>query len=114
MPRKRKSESLTQARVMKAYVERNCTKDLKLADLSRTFCYSEDHIGRIFKAQLGLSFVDCLTQARIRRAKRLLSQTHLPAYEIAVRAGFNHRDYFFKVFRKTVGQTPRTYRLSHR
>ena len=114
MPRKQKSEVLKQARAMKAYVERNCTKDLKLADLCRVFGYSQGHICRMFRAQLGLSFVDCLTQARIRRAKRLLSQTHLPAYEIAARVGFNHRDYFFKVFKKTVGQTPRTYRLSHR
>lgn len=113
MPRKRKSEVLKQARAMKAYVEKNCTKDLKLSDLSRTFGYSQGHICRMFKTQLGVGFVDCLTQARLRTAKRLLTRTHLPIYEIAVRSGFNFRDYFFKVFKKSVGETPRKYRLHH-
>ena len=114
MPRKRKPEILKQARAMKAYVERNCAKNLKLSDLCRTFGYSQGHICRMFKTQLSLGFVDCLTQARMRRAKRLLSQTDLPSYEIAARVGFNHRDYFFKVFKKAVGQTPRAYRLNYR
>ncbi len=113
MPRKRKSEVLKQARAMKVYVEKNCTKDLKLSGLSRTFGYSQGHICRMFKTQLGIGFVDCLTQARLRTAKRLLARTQLPIYEIAVRSGFNFRDYFFKVFKKSVGETPRRYRLQH-
>lgn len=113
MPRKQKSEVLRQARAMKAYVEKNCDRDLKLADLARNFGYSQGHICRLFKNQLGVGFVDCLTQARLRSAKRLLRQTQLPVYEIASRSGFNFRDYFFKVFKKEEGITPRKYRLQH-
>ena len=51
MSRKRKSESLRQARAMKAYVERNCTKDLKLADLSvdiyKLFTLGVHHLDRV-------------------------------------------------------------------
>ncbi len=113
MTRKQKSEVFKQARAMKAYVDKNCTRDLKLADLSRHFAYSEGHICRIFKNHLGIGFVDCLTHARLKLAKRLLRQTRLPIYEIAIRSGFNFRDYFFKVFRKSEGITPRKYRLQY-
>lgn len=113
MPRKQKAEVLRQARSMRSYVEKNCTRDLKLADLSRDFGYSQGHICRLFKNQLGVGFVECLTQARLKIAKRLLRQTRLPIYEIAVQSGFNFRDYFFKVFKKVEGLPPRQYRLQH-
>ena len=111
MPRKQKAEVLRQARSMRAYVEKNCTQDLKLADLSRDFGYSQGHICRLFKNYLGIGFVDCLTNARLRVAKRLLRHTRYPVYEISPRAGFNFRDYYFKVFKKAEGVTPRKYRL---
>ena len=111
MPRKRRSDVTKQARAMKAYVERNCTRDLKLGDLSKDLGYSQGHICRLFKSHFSIGFVDYLTQARLRIAKRLLRQTRLPIYEIAARSGFNFRDYFFKVFKKAEGITPRGYRL---
>ena len=113
MPRKQRSEVLKQARAMRSYVEKNCTQDLKLENLSKDFGYSQGHICRLFKSHLGVGFVDCLTHARLKIAKRLLRQTRLPIYEVAARSGFNFRDYFFKVFRKTEGSTPRKYRLQH-
>ena len=84
MPRKPKSEVLRQARAMKVFVEKHCAQDLKLESLSGHFGYSQGHICRLFKNQLGIGFVDCLTQARLKAAKRLLRQTRLPIYEIAV------------------------------
>lgn len=114
MPRKQKAEVLRQARAMKSYVERNCMRDLKLADLSRVFGYSQGHVCRLFKNQLGIGFVDCLTEARLKIARRLLRQTQLPIYDISARSGFKFRDYFFKVFKKSEGVTPRKYRLQNR
>ena len=113
MPRKHRSEVIKQAREMRAYVEKNCSQSLKLEDLARHFGYSQGHVCRLFKNHLGIGFVDCLTSARLKMAKRLLRQTRLPIYEIAVRSGFNFRDYFFKVFKKVEGMTPRRYRLQH-
>ncbi len=43
MPRKQKAEVLRQARAMRSYVEKNCFRDLKLADLSKDFGYSQGH-----------------------------------------------------------------------
>ena len=113
MPRKEKTEVLRQARAMRSYVEKNCTRDLRLSDLSKTFGYSQGYICRLFKSQLGIGFVDCLTRSRLRMAKRLLRQTQLPIFEVAIRSGFNIRDYFFKVFKKEEGITPRKYRILH-
>jgi two-component system response regulator YesN len=113
MPRKQQANLLKQTRQMKAYVEKNYIRDLKLADLSKSFNYSQGHISRLFRDQLGIGFVECLTLARLRSAKRLLRRTRIPIYEIAGRSGFNFRDYFFKVFKKAEGITPREYRQIH-
>lgn len=113
MPRKHRSDILRQIREMRTFVEKNSDQDLKLTDLSRQFGYSQGHICRLFKNELGVGFVDCLTHARLRTAKRLLRQTRLPIYEIAIKSGFNFRDYFFKVFKRAEGVTPRRYRLQH-
>ena len=114
MPRGLSTDAQKRAHEMKHFVERHCAEDLKLEHLSLRFGYSQGHICRLFKTHFGMGFVDCLTLARVKLAKRLLRQTRAPIYEIAVRSGFNFRDYFFKVFKKSEGVTPRRYRLMHR
>ena len=111
MPLKSKSEMLNLARQMQAYVEKNYTQPLTLADVGRHFGYTPEHVCRLLKKHLGMGFVDCLWGARLRKAKRLLRQTRLPIYEIAPRCGFKYKDHFFKVFKKVEGITPRKYRL---
>ena len=99
---------------MKRYVGQNCTRNIRLKDISVRFRISAGHVCRIFKEQLEMSFTKCLNAYRIKEAKRLLKQTKWPAYVVAQKVGFRNRDYFFKVFKRVEGSTPENYRQGTR
>ncbi|MBR2061819.1 MAG: helix-turn-helix transcriptional regulator, partial [Anaerotignum sp.] len=51
-----------------------------------------------------------LTQVRIEAACRELETTDVPASEISVMIGYDDPRYFYKVFKKKLGVTPKEYR----
>ena len=51
-----------------------------------------------------------LTAFRIRKAMTLLKRQELSVQEVAAMTGFNDSLYFTKVFKKTIGLTPSSYR----
>ncbi len=75
--------------------------------------YCEDSLRRLFRRELGQTPAACLTKLRIDHARLLLSQDEdesMPVREVAFLSGFYDPDYFCRVFRAQVGQTPREYR----
>ena len=63
-----------------------------------------------FKAMVGEPMFAYLTQLRIQRARELLTDTHLPLYEIANRVGYDSDVAFTKTFKRMTGTTPTRYR----
>ena len=59
---------------------------------------------------MGISFSEYLRNIRIEEAKKLLRNTDLKVFEIAMKVGFNDAGYFSKRFEDTVGMTPNEYR----
>jgi AraC family transcriptional regulator len=51
-----------------------------------------------------------MTEQRIGRAKKLLTDTDLPIADIALRTGFASQSHFTTTFRKFVWTTPKAFR----
>lgn len=68
------------------------------------------YLSRLFKENLGVSFLDYLGELRVERAKELLRGTELAVKEIAQRIGFQSMPTFFRVFKKYCGMSPGQYR----
>ena len=82
---------------------------MSLAELAGRVGMSADHLGVLFKAELGMTPVEYRARLRLLRARELLVSTALPIRQIARETGFPDGNYFARVFRKEYGMTPREY-----
>ncbi len=71
---------------------------------------SYSHFARAFKQSMGVSPNVYMTEQRISRAKKLLSETDLRIADIALRTGFASQSHFTSTFRKLVWTTPKAFR----
>lgn len=71
---------------------------------------SYSHMCRILSDKLGTNYNALLNSIRIENAKKLLLTTDKNITEIGFDCGFGDSSYFIKIFRKTVGTTPKKYR----
>lgn len=70
------------------------------------------YLSTLFKTNMGITFIEHLTEIRIRKAKRLLKQAELKNYEVAEKVGYHDSRYFSQIFKKKVGLSPSDYRNS--
>ncbi len=102
---------ISKAAEVQAYIERNfAQKKLSLEDISRDLFISPGYISHLIKQYAGKSFIDALTELRIKKAKQLLSGSDLKTYAVADAVGFSDPHYFSTIFKKVVGITPSEYR----
>ena len=86
--------------------------EMNVADCARMCSLSLSHFTRVFREITGQSPQQFIINLRISRAKELLSYTDMNISEIAEASGFHDQNYFARVFKKSVGQTPSEYRKS--
>lgn len=71
---------------------------------------SASHLCREFVRCLHVSPLDYLTRVRLRYAANLLTKTNRKIEDIAVSSGFSSGNYFAKVFKRSLGSSPRDFR----
>ncbi|NIZ47525.1 AraC family transcriptional regulator [Entomospira nematocerorum] len=96
------------------YMHQNFAKNLTLEEVSRIAKLSPSYFSRLFKAEMGVSFVEYLNQIRINESKRKLQFTNLSLVDIASACGFSDQSYFTKIFKRTQGLSPGRYRQNQK
>lgn len=97
-------------KMAKEYMENNMQdKDLSLTTVSSHIGLSKIYFCSLFHKAEGVSFNNYLKEARVKRAKELLSRTNMKVYEISDAVGFSNAKYFGYVFKQVVGLTPLEY-----
>lgn len=86
---------------------------LRLSDLAVKAGYTETHLSRKFKQEMGCSIVEYMQKVKIQRAMYFLENTKLSIDEISTTLNFNTRSYFTKIFRQHTGMSPSEYRKGH-
>lgn len=92
--------------IQKNYADCNLCTDF----ISNKFGSSSRYISKLFKAEVGESFSEYLTQYRIEKAKVLLKTTSAPITQIYQQCGFVSEKTFFRSFAKYENVTPGKYR----
>ncbi|XEC93055.1 response regulator [Paenibacillus tarimensis] len=85
---------------------------LSLEGAAKQLNVSAVYLSRLFKQELGISFIGLLTQTRVKAAIALLNDTDLSMCEIAERVGYESQHYFSTSFKKMIGVPPNQYRKS--
>ena len=81
-----------------------------IEEMIRDVPASRRNIVRRFKQVIGITPIEYLQKTRVEAAKKLLEQTNQQMTEVMLNSGYNDPKAFRKVFRKTVGMTPTSYR----
>lgn len=92
------------------YMERHYGEPLTLKDVADQVFLNAAYFSTLFKQKTGLSFIEKLTDIRIREARKLLASTEDKMASIAERTGFANIRHFNRVFKNETGQTPKDYR----
>lgn len=92
------------------YLHEHFAEPLTLGDVAAAVSLSPSHFSRLFKLELGVTFVEYLNGLRIQHAKQLLRMTDLPVELVAEETGFRSAGYFSTLFRRVESLTPSAYR----
>ena len=92
---------------IKDYIQNHCSEELSLGKIAGLFFYSESFISKKFKTVTGISYVEYLTQCRMRKAKTLLRNPDISITEVARAVGYFDEKYFSRVFKNVFKQTPK-------
>ncbi|WP_077619330.1 response regulator transcription factor [Bacillus sinesaloumensis] len=92
------------------YVSINIEKKISLDEVAGHLFLNPSYFSRLFKKEIGETFVEYVTKSKVNRAKELLEQTIDPVGRICERLGYDNQSYFIKVFKNYVGITPNEYR----
>jgi len=96
---------------MKKYVDSNYNSKLNLDLLSKLHFTSKYHLLRLFKKYYGFTPKQYLTDIRIAKAKRYLTEGH-SVTATCFKVGFESLGSFSSLFRVKTGLTPRQFRKS--
>jgi AraC family transcriptional regulator len=97
-------------RLAEEFINEHLSQDLSLADIAAAVGLSKFHFARAFKRSTNLTPQRYLTERRIERAKRLLSESELPLIEVSTRTGFKSQSHFTTSFRRFTNMTPKAWR----
>jgi len=87
-------------------MERNLEHPIPLSDVSSSVGVTEKQIQRLFRTYLHTSPRQYYVRARLRLARRLLTQTDKPITEVALSSGFGSLAHFSRSYRDEFGLPP--------
>jgi two-component system, response regulator YesN len=95
----------------RAYIDLHyADTDISLSAVAAHVLLSPSYFSVVFGREVGETFIEYLTNVRIRKAIELLHATSLTSSEIAYRVGYHNPRYFYSVFRKVTGLPPNEFR----
>jgi len=87
-------------------------RPLNLLQLSKAVGISESHLRTLLRKETGENFSSILHKHRVEAAKHLLRESIYSLEEIAGAVGYQSLSFFFKIFKRFTGMTPKSYAVS--
>jgi len=91
-------------------IETDLTADLSLKAHAEYFNVNASYLSSLFKKETGVTLTDYVNRMRIEHGIFLLNVTDMQVQTIAQYCGIPDVNYFTKLFKRSVGKTPKEYR----
>ena len=101
-----KSEKL---RHIARYLNMNIDQSFTIEEVATQFGMSSRSLSRLFKEDMGISYIRFLRAIRISKALELMSENKYSILEIAIRIGYNELSSFSNIFTRVTGIRPSVY-----
>lgn len=95
------------------FIQINIERKVTAAELADCSGYSEAHLARKFKQELGTTIAEYTISQKIKYAEALLQSGNKTVQEVAEQLGFHSQSYFGQQFKKITGTTPGKYQSNH-
>lgn len=95
---------------VQSYLGTHYSENLSIARLASQVYLSETYLCDLFKKNTGETILNFLHKLRLNNACRLLKESNLSIKEISLAVGFSDYNYFGRIFRRQIGETPERYR----
>jgi|GEM_PF-132048 len=92
------------------FVETHYNQNVSLKDAAKAEFISFAYLSRLFKKEVGISFIQYLTQVKFAHGIHDLINTSKPIYQIAQDNGFTTTRQFIELFKQTYDKTPNQFR----
>lgn len=92
------------------YINEHFSENISLQDVADNINISKNYLCDIFKKELGITFINYVTNLRIEKAKEYLANSDMKMYEVSSAVGYNDYAYFSQIFKKHTGTTLSAYR----
>lgn len=92
------------------YITKNIKSDLSVDAICNKVCFSKFYFCKIFKAHMGVSLHQYVTEYRVNKSKELLSYSKLSLNAIAAEVGFKSTLTYIRCFENAIHMTPTKYR----
>ena len=93
-------------------IRKHYNEKLKEVEVAQAIQISASHLRLLLKKNLGKNFTTLLHEYRIEAAKHLIINEGQTFSEVAMRVGFESPAFFFKLFKRHTGMTPKEYAKS--
>ena len=104
------SKNQVQVEAVKRYLEEHYMEDICLQDAAASLHYSDVYFCKFFKQNFDKNFIMYLSELRVEKAKKLLSDVTINVKDVSKQVGYRDSGYFTKVFKRITGETPSEYR----
>ena len=95
---------------VRRYIDQNCGDDLSLEHLAKFSHVNKYYLVHAFTDEYGISPINYLMHARVKKAEKLLATTDYSLSVISHTCGFSSSSYFSQTFKKVAGVSPSSYR----
>jgi len=97
-----------------AYIQQNYMDQVSRETAAAALDINPDYFGKMFKIHTGKSFKEYLNETRIKMSLDKIAGSEKKIIDIAYESGFESLRTFYRIFYRVMGETPSSYRETHK